>query len=122
MIFVGSRLKVIDNSGAKEVECIRILGRSTSRVGYAGDIFVGSVKKSIPNKKVKKGDVVRCVVVSTKKARERLNGLSVRFDENLAVLINNKDAPVGTRILGPVMLEVRDKGLLKVVSMATVAI
>lgn len=122
MVYVGTRLKVIDNSGAKEIECIKILGRSRSLVGYAGDIIIGSVKKSIPNKKVKKGDIIRGVISSTKKGRERLNGISVKFDENTAVVVNPKNVPVGTRILGPVMLELRDKGFVKVVSMATVAI
>lgn len=122
MVFVGTRLEVIDNSGAKEIECIKILRRSTSKVGYAGTIIVASVKKSIPNKKVSKGDIVRAVITTTKKCKERANGVSVSFGSNTAVIINPKDVPVGTRILGPVMLELRDKGLMKVVSMATVAI
>lgn len=122
MVYVGTRLQVIDNSGAKEIECIKVLGRSSSKVAYAGTLIIGSVKKSLPNKKVKKGDVVRAVVAATKKSRERKNGVSVSFGANTAVIINNKNIPVGSRILGPVMLELRDVGLMKVVSMATVAV
>lgn len=122
MISVGTQLKVIDNSGARTVECIRILGDSKKRFGYSGDVIIVSLKKINPLKKLKKGEIHRAVVVGTKKSKVRLNGNSVFFSVNSAVLINSKDAPLGTRILAPVMLEVRELGFLKVISMATSAI
>lgn len=122
MIFVGTRLQVIDNSGGKEIECIKLFGRSRSRVGYTGDIFLGSLKSVLPNKKVKKGDVVRAVIVTVKKALERSNGSAVSFGVNSAVLVSLKNIPIGSRLLGPVMLELREKGLLKVLSMSTVSV
>jgi large subunit ribosomal protein L14 len=122
MVFSGSVLKIIDNSGAQSVECIRIYRRSSSSVGYAGDVFLGSVKSAQPTKKLSKGDLVRCVVTTVRKARSRVTGVGVSFGENTAVVVNNKDVPLGTRLLGPVMLELRDKGFLKVLSMATVSV
>ncbi len=122
MIIVGSKLKIIDNSGAKIVECIKVLGRNGSQVAYAGDIIVASVKKSQPRKKVTKGDIVRVVISTVKKGQMRKNGILVSFGENTGVVVNAKNVPVGSRVLGPVMLELREKGMLKVISMATVAI
>ena len=121
MVCVGTRLYVIDNSGAKVVECIRILGQN-SKFGFAGDIIIVAVKQVNPLKKIKKGQVLRAVISSTKKSKSRKNGSIVSFGINCAVIVNNKNVPVGTRLLGPVMLELREKGLMKVVSMATVAI
>lgn len=122
MIAVGTRLRIIDNSGAKEVECIKILGESNRLFGYVGDIIIVSVKTVNPIKKIKKGEIFRAVIVCTKKGSLRLNGDRVVFGLNGAVIISNKNIPIATRILGPVMLELRYKNFLKVVSMATVAI
>jgi len=113
-----SRLKVADNSGAKEVLVITVLGGSRRRYASIGDIFVATVKDAIPGAAVKKGDVVRCVVVRTKKERRRPDGSYIRFDENAAVLINNDSNPRGTRIFGPVGRELRDKRFMKIVSLA----
>jgi large subunit ribosomal protein L14 len=113
-----SRLKVADNSGAKEVLVIKVLGGSRRRYASIGDIFVATVKDAIPGAAVKKGDVVRCVVVRTKKERRRPDGSYIRFDENAAVLINNEHNPRGTRIFGPVGRELRDKRFMKIVSLA----
>lgn len=122
MISTGARLKVIDNSGARVVECIRLLGDSKQRVGYAGQEIIVSVKKVNPSKNMRKGDIHRAVIVGTKKTKIRLNGIGVSFGVNSAVLVNLKGVPLGTRVLAPVMLEVREQGFLKVVSMATTAI
>jgi large subunit ribosomal protein L14 len=113
-----SRLKVADNSGAKEVLCIRVLGGSGRRYAGIGDIFVATVKDAIPGAAVKKGDVVKCVVVRTKKERRRPDGSYIRFDENAAVLINPDRNPRGTRIFGPVGRELRDKRFMKIISLA----
>jgi large subunit ribosomal protein L14 len=113
-----SRLKVADNSGAKEVLVIKVLGGSRRRYASIGDIFVATVKDAIPGAAVKRGDVVRCVVVRTKKERRRPDGSYIRFDENAAVLINNERNPRGTRIFGPVGRELRDKRFMKIVSLA----
>jgi large subunit ribosomal protein L14 len=121
MVCAGTRLYVIDNSGAKVVECIRILG-TNSRFGFAGDIAIVTVKQVNPLKKIKKGQILRAVISLTKKSKARKNGIVVSFGLNCAVIVNNKNVPLGTRILGPVMLELREKGLMKVVSMATLAI
>jgi len=118
MIQQESRLKVADNSGAKEVLVIKVLGGSRRRYASIGDIFVATVKDAIPGAAVKKGDVVRCVVVQTKKKRRRPDGNYIRFDENAAVLINNDSNPRGTRIFGPVGRELRDKRFMKIVSLA----
>jgi|DeeseametaMP1090_FD_contig_51_293376_length_1570_multi_3_in_0_out_0_2 large subunit ribosomal protein L14 len=122
MVITGTRVKVIDNSGAKEVECVRLYKRSSSKVGYAGDVFLGSVKSAQPNKKIKKGDLVRCVVTSVKKVKNRKTGVGVSFVDNSSVVVNTKDIPIGTRLLSPVMLELRLKGFLKILSMATVSV
>ena len=118
MIQQESRLKVADNSGAKEVLVIKVLGGSRRRYASIGDIFVATVKDAIPGAAVRKGDVVRCVVVRTKKERRRPDGSYIRFDENAAVLINNQGNPRGTRIFGPVARELRDRNYMKIISLA----
>ncbi|HEY3144027.1 MAG TPA: 50S ribosomal protein L14 [Acidimicrobiales bacterium] len=119
MIQQESRLKVADNSGAKEVLVIKVLGGSRRRYATIGDVFVATVKDAIPGAAVRKGEVVRCVVVRTKKERRRPDGSYIRFDENAAVLIDPKDNnPRGTRIFGPVGRELRDKRFMKIVSLA----
>ena len=118
MIQQESRLRVADNSGAREVLCIKVLGGSRRRYAGIGDIFVATVKDAIPGAQVKKGEVVRCVVVRTKKERRRRDGSYIRFDENAAVLINDQLAPRGTRIFGPVGRELRDKRFMRIISMA----
>lgn len=118
MIQQETRLKVADNSGAREVLCIKVLGGSRRRYASIGDVFVGAVKDAIPGAAVKKGDVVRCVVVRTTKERRRVDGSYIRFDENAAVLINEQKQPRGTRIFGPVGRELRDKQFMRIVSLA----
>ena len=118
MIQQESRLRVADNSGAKEVLCIKVLGGSKRRYASIGDIFVATVKDAIPGAAVKKGEVVKCVVVRTKKEKRRPDGSYIRFDENAAVLINNQGNPRGTRIFGPVARELRDRNYMKIVSLA----
>jgi large subunit ribosomal protein L14 len=113
-----TRLKVADNSGAREVLCIKVLGGSKRRYASIGDIVVATVKDATPGAAVKKGDVVRCVVVRTKKERRRADGSYIRFDENAAVLINPNNEPRGTRIFGPVGRELRDKRFMRIVSLA----
>ena len=118
MIQQESRLKVADNSGAKEVLCIKVLGGTRRRYAGIGDIFVASVKDAIPGAGVKKGDVVKCVVVRTKKERRRPDGSYIRFDENAVVIINDEGEPRATRIFGPVARELREKRYMKIVSLA----
>ena len=118
MIQQESRLSVADNSGAKEVLCIRVLGGSKHRYASVGDKIVVTVKNAIPGGNVKKGDVSRAVVVRTKKEYRRADGSYIRFDENAAVLLNEADEPVGTRIFGPVARELRDKQFMRIVSLA----
>ena len=118
MIQQESRLRVADNSGAKEVLVIKVLGGSRRRYASIGDIFVATVKDAIPGAAVRKGDVVRCVVVRTNKERRRPDGSYIRFDENAAVLITPESNPRGTRIFGPVGRELRDKRFMKIVSLA----
>ncbi len=118
MIQAESRLTVADNSGAKEVYCIKVLGGSRRRYARIGDIIVVSVKEAIPNAKVKKGDVLKAVVVRTKKEIRRRDGSYIRFDENSAVLISASKEPVGTRIFGPVARELRGKRFMKIISLA----
>ena len=113
-----SRLRVAENSGAKEVLCIKFLGGSKRRYAAIGDIIVGTVKDAIPGAAVKKGEVVRCVVVRTKKEKRRPDGSYIRFDENAAVLINEQQQPRGTRIFGPVGRELRDKLVMRIISLA----
>ena len=118
MIQQESRLKVADNSGAREVLCIKVLGGTRRRYAGIGDIFVATVKDAVPGAAVKKGDVVKCVVVRTKKERRRPDGSYIRFDENAAVLINEQMQPRGTRIFGPVGRELRDRRFMRIVSLA----
>ena len=118
MIQQESRCSVADNSGAKELMCIKVLGGSKRRYATVGDVIVASVKKAIPNGKVKKGQVVKCVVVRTKKELQRENGSLIRFDDNAAVILDNKREPVGTRIFGPVGREIRYANFMKIVSLA----
>ena len=118
MIQQESRLKVADNSGAREVLCIKVLGGTRRRYASIGDVIVASVKTAIPNAAVKKGDVVQAVIVRTAKEFGRPDGSYIRFDENAAVLINNQGNPRGTRIFGPVARELRDRNYMKIVSLA----
>lgn len=118
MIQQQTYLNVADNSGAKELLCIRVLGGTGRRYGTVGDIIVASVKEALPNSKVKKGDVVKAVIVRTKKEVLRTDGTTIRFDENAAVLINQYKEPIGTRIFGPVARELRAKGFMKIISLA----
>ena len=118
MIQQESRLRVADNSGAKEVLCIKVLGGTRRRYASIGDIFVATVKDAIPGAGVKKGDVVKCVVVRVKKEKRRPDGSYFKFDENAAVLINDNLLPRGTRIFGPVGRELRDKKFMRIVSLA----
>lgn len=118
MIQTGTRLRVADNSGAKEIECFRILGRSRSTVAGVGDVIVAAVKQATPNAGVKKGDVVKAVVVRTVKEIARPDGSYIRFDENAAVLIAADGNPRGTRIFGPVARELRDRDYMKIISLA----
>ncbi len=118
MIQQETRLRVADNSGAKEVLCIKVLGGSKRRYASVGDVFVATVKDAIPGAQVRKGDLVRCVVVRTRKEKRRGDGSYIRFDENAAVLINEQDQPRGTRIFGPVGRELRDKQFMRIVSLA----
>ena len=118
MIQQESRLKVADNSGAREVLCIKVLGGSKRRYAGVGDIFVGAVKDAIPGAAVKKGDVVKCVVVRTAKEKRRPDGSYIRFDENAAVLIKDDLTPRGTRIFGPVARELRERRFMRIISLA----
>jgi large subunit ribosomal protein L14 len=118
MIQQETVLNVADNSGAKRVCCIRVLGGTRRRVASIGDTVVVSVKEAIPNSKVKKGNVVKAVIVRTKKEIARVDGSWIRFDENAAVLINQNGEPVGTRIFGPVARELRAKRYMKIISLA----
>ena len=118
MIQPQTRLKVADNSGAKEIMCIRVMGGSFRRDGSIGDVIVASVKSANPGCAVKKGDVVKAVVVRMHKAKRRPDGSYIRFDDNAAVIINDAKEPRGTRIFGPVARELREKGYMKIVSLA----
>lgn len=118
MVQEQTRLSVADNSGAKNVMCIRVLGGSGKKYGSIGDIIVVSVKSAIPNAPVKKGDVSRAVIVRTRKEIRRKDGSYIRFDENAAVLLDAQGEPRGTRIFGPVARELRDKDFMKIVSLA----
>ena len=118
MIQQQSRLKVADNTGAKELMCIRCLGGSHRKFAGVGDVIVASVKSAIPNGVVKKGDVVKAVIVRTKKPIKRADGSYVRFDENAAVIIRDDGTPKGTRIFGPIARELRDKDYMKILSLA----
>lgn len=118
MIQMQTRLSVADNSGAKKVQCIKVLGGSKRRYASIGDEIIVSVKESLPNSKVKKGDVQRAVVVRTRKEIAREDGTYIRFDENAAVLIDKIGQPLGTRIFGPVARELRGRNYMKIISLA----
>ena len=118
MIQQESKVKVADNSGAKEILCIRVLGGTGKRYASVGDTIVGTVKASTPSGGVKKGQIVKAVMVRVKKEIRRKDGSYIRFDENAAVLINNQQEPKGTRVFGPVARELRDKKFMKILSLA----
>ncbi len=118
MIQEETNLVVADNSGAKRLRCIRVLGGHEKRYAGVGDIIVASVKVAIPNSNVKKGEVCKAVIVRTKKEIQRKDGSYIRFDENAAVILNNQGEPKGTRIFGPVARELREKNYMKIVSLA----
>ena len=118
MIQQESYLKVADNTGAKEIKCIRVLGGSKRKYGNIGDVIVASVRKSTPGGQVKKGEVVKAVIVRSAKGVRRADGTYVRFDDNAAVLIKDDKSPRGTRIFGPVARELRDKDYMKILSLA----
>lgn len=118
MIQMQTRLQVADNSGARSVQCIKVLGGSKKRTADVGDIIVVSIKDAIPRGRVKKGDVMKAVIVRTAFPVRRNDGTSIRFDTNAAVLINNNKEPIGTRIFGPVTRELRSKGFMKIISLA----
>lgn len=118
MIQMQSRLKIADNSGAKEVMCVKVLGGSKRRYASVGDVVIVSIKEALPNSKVKKGDVAKAVIVRTKSKLRRADGSYLAFDDNSAVLIKADLEPVGTRIFGPVARELRAKSFIKIVSLA----
>ncbi|WP_309712061.1 50S ribosomal protein L14 [Armatimonas sp.] len=121
MIQQYTRLKAADNSGARSLLCIRVLKGSTTKVGHVGDVIVAAVKSATPNSNVKKGDVVKAVIVRTKQPIKRSDGSTIRFDENAAVVLNNNLEPRGTRVFGPVAREMRDSNIsggMKIVSLA----
>ena len=118
MIQMQTNLDVADNSGAKRVQCIKVLGGSKRKYASVGDIIVVSVKEAMPQGRVKKGDVRKAVVVRTKKEVRRADGTAIRFDGNAAVILNNSGEPIGTRIFGPVVRELRAKSFMKIVSLA----
>ena len=118
MIQLQSRLQVADNSGARSIQCIQVVGGTGRRYARLGDVITASVKEAIPNSPVKKGEVVKAVVVRIRKDTQRADGTTIRFDANAAVLINAQKEPRGTRIFGPVPRELRDKGFLRIMSLA----
>ncbi len=118
MIQMQSNLDVADNSGAKRVQCIKVLGGSKRRFASVGDVIVVSIKEAVPRGKVKKGDVHRAVIVRTAKDIHRPDGSTIRFDGNAAVLVNKNEEPIGTRIFGPVCRELRAKNYMKIISLA----
>ena len=118
MIQQESYLKVADNTGAKEIKCIRVLGGSKRKFGNIGDVIVASVKTATPGGAVKKGDVVKAVIVRSSKGLRRPDGTHIRFDDNAAVIIDNQKQPRGTRIFGPVARELREKDYMKIISLA----
>jgi large subunit ribosomal protein L14 len=118
MIQTESRLRVADNTGAKEIMCIKVLGGSGRKYGNIGDVIVASVKSATPGGVVKKGDVVKAVIVRTRKGISRSDGSSINFDDNAAVIINDQKQPRGTRIFGPIARELREKDYMKIISLA----
>jgi len=118
VIQMQTMLRVADNSGAKQVRCINVLGPSHRRRGEIGDIVVGSVRKHLPTSDIEKGQIVKGVIVRTRSAYRRKDGTYIRFDDNAIVLINNQGEPIGTRVFGPVARELRDKRMLRIISLA----
>ena len=118
MIGLRTNLEVADNSGARKIQCIKVLGGSTRDYGSIGDIIVVTVKEALPTSKIKKGTVAKAVIVRTVKAVGRKDGSYIKFDDNAAVLIDNQKEPIGTRIFGPVARELRNKGFMKIISLA----
>ena len=118
MIKPQTRLKVADNTGAKVLMCIRVLGGSFRKSGNIGDIIVGTVKNAIPGGTVKKGDVVKAVVIRTNRGVRRADGSSIKFDDNASVIIDKDKQPKGTRVFGPIARELRDRGFMKIISLA----
>ena len=118
MIQPQTRLKVADNTGAREIMCIRVLGGSFRRAANIGDVIIASVKSAIPGGSVKKGDVVRAVIVRSAKGIRRADGSHIKFDDNAAVIIDNQKQPKGTRIFGPIARELREKDYMKIISLA----
>lgn len=118
MIQQETRLKVADNSGAREILVIRVMGGSKVKYGNIGDVVVGTVKKAIPNSNIKEGKVVKAVIVRTREGARRADGSYIKFSDNACVLIKDDKSPIGTRVLGPVARELRDKGYMKIVSLA----
>jgi len=122
MILCGTNLTVIDNSGAKKVKCLKVIGSSSRKYGFIGNVIVVSIQRINPVKKLKKGEIFKAVVIAIKKKRVRVNGSFVSFNMNGVVIINNKKLPISTRILGPVMAELRQYNFSKILSMSTIAI
>jgi len=118
MIQTQSYLNIADNSGARKIMCIRVLGSSNPNYAYIGDVIIGVVKDASPNMPIKRSDVVRAVIVRTKKTLRRSDGMSIRFDDNAAVIINKENNPRGTRVFGPIAKELRDKNFSKIISLA----
>lgn len=118
MIQNQSYLKIADNSGARKIMCIRVIGSSNPKYAYLGDVIIGVVKDALPNMPIKRSDIVRAVIVRTKKTIRRLDGMQIRFDDNAAVLINQDNNPKGTRIFGPIARELREKNFSKIISLA----
>jgi len=118
MIQMQTMLRVADNSGAKLVRCINVLGPSNRRVGRIGDIVVGAVRKRLPTSDIEKGQIVRGVIVRTRKAHRRKDGTYIKFDDNAIVLLNANNEPIGTRVFGPVARELRDKKMMRIISLA----
>ena len=118
MIQMQSRIDVADNSGAKQVQCIKVLGGSNHNIAKLGDVIVVSVKSCIPNGKVKKGEIFRALIVRSAKESKRRDGSTIKFDNNAVVLINKTKEPVGTRVFGPVAREIRSKGFMRIISLA----
>ena len=118
MIQMQSNLEVADNSGARRVQCIKVLGGSKRKFATVGDVIIVSVKEAIPRSRVKKGQVLRAVIVRTSKEVRREDGTAIRFDRNAAVIINSKNEPIGTRIFGPVVRELRARRFMKIISLA----
>nr|YP_009392528.1 ribosomal protein L14 [Caloglossa monosticha]ARW61090.1 ribosomal protein L14 [Caloglossa monosticha] len=118
MIQSQTYLNIADNSGARKIMCIRILGSNNPHYAYIGDIIIGVVKDALPNMPIKRSDIVRAVVVRTRKTLRRSDGMSIRFDDNAAVIINKENNPRGTRIFGPIARELRDKNFSKIISLA----